>query len=183
MKDGPARLLLWSLATFHTAFFFAAFVAALYLNGSIADLLASLNTLVGTAVYLVLWATTWWTTRQAWRALKWERLDDPLDVTALLGMGTLYGGINGMLFLSVIALVAIPVGLAAIIVEALGLGRMEDMAGLVAAGFFSLIVLGIAEVVAFGIGALVGLLFAIVDGALLRIAWRLAAALWYTLPP
>ena len=98
-------------------------------------------------------------------------------------MGTLYGGINGMLFLSVIALVAIPVGLAAIIVEALRLGRMEDMAGLVAAGFFSLIVLGIAEVVAFGIGALVGLLFAIVDGALLRIAWRLAAALWYTLPP
>ena len=181
MKATPARLLLWSLATFHTAFFFAAFVAALYLNGSIADLLASLNTLVGTAVYLLLWATTWWTTRQAWRALKWERLDDPLDVTALLGMGTLYGGINGMLFLSVIALVAIPVGLAAIIVEAIRLGRLEDMAGLVAAGFFSLIVLAIAEVVAFGIGALVGLLFAIVDGVLLHIAWWLAAL--YQAPP
>ena len=28
MKADPARLLLWSLATFHTAFFFAVFVAS-----------------------------------------------------------------------------------------------------------------------------------------------------------
>ena len=166
------RLLVWALGTFHTTFFFALFVAALYLNGAIATLLAALNTLLGSAVYALLWTTTWLTTRGAWRALHWQSLEDPLDVPRLLATATLFGGLNGVLFLSVLALVGIPIVLGAVAVQAVQQGRPEQLAQLIPATVLLLFALAIAEVVAFVLGAFVGLLFAIVDGLLLSAATR-----------
>lgn len=169
-----ARLLVWGLSTFHTALFFAVFVAVLYLNGGLGNLLASLNTLIGSAVYALLWFTTWLTTRGAWRALNWRAFDEPLDVLRLLGTATIFGGVNGMLFLSCLAVVAIPVALAAVAVQAVQSGRPEQAAQLIPASILLVFALAIAEGVAFVLGAFVGLLFAVVDGLLIAGAGKIA---------
>ena len=65
--DGPATpppLLVWTLAAFHTATLVALAVAALHLAGRLGALLAGLDTAVGAAAYLYLWAVTWWTNRR-----------------------------------------------------------------------------------------------------------------------
>ena len=41
------RLIVWGLASFHTAFFMALLAMLLYLGGGLGTLLGSLNTLVG----------------------------------------------------------------------------------------------------------------------------------------
>lgn len=139
----PARLLIWSLATFHTAFFFAVLVVLLYLSGQLRNLLASLNTLVGTAVYGVLWITTWWCTHRAYQQLRWIELATPLNFLELIGVAIKWGAVNGVFFLI----------LASILLA------MITIVGIP----FAIVALIIGSPIALLIGALVGFLFALID--------------------
>ncbi len=172
------RLLEWSLATFHTSFFFAVLILIAYLGGGLASLLASLNTLVGTAIFLVFWAITWFCTRRAIRSV--VKSDQLLPIgsneirTAFLH-GPLWGAVNGVVFLLVLA---ISTTIYAIFYALLNASRVESpeaLAGsLIAVVFILPFALGFGTPIAFIVGAVFGFLFALIDGMLIGAAQALA---------
>lgn len=151
MDDDP--LVVWSLATFHTALLVAVLVTGLYLVGSLGDLLSGLDTVVGLALYCCLWASTWWTTG-GWL----EGLGDDADLPATVGNGAKWGGVDGVLFFWAIFAIAV--------VPAFGfhVGAIPIL----------LIVLGVGSLFALGIGGFVGCVFALLDMAAFRVANRVA---------
>ncbi|WP_276281792.1 hypothetical protein [Halorussus caseinilyticus] len=151
--DDP--LVVWALASFHTAALVAVLVAALYLAGPLGDLLGGLDTLVGLALYLALWASTWWTTRRALREVA-----DDTDASAftVVGVGGKWGGVNGVLFLwALLVVVAVPVA--------------DPTLGAV---FYFLVFAGIGSLLALGVGGIVGVAFVAFDLALFRVASSLS---------
>ena len=60
----------WGLATFHTVSFVAVVVVGLHGRGSLAAALGRLDTALGVASFLGLWALTWTATRAGLRALE-----------------------------------------------------------------------------------------------------------------
>ena len=154
-------LLEWSLAAFHTAFLFAGLLALLYAGGNLGTLLASLNTLLGLGLFSVLWFLTWWSTRRAARGIEWTALERPSVLARRLGRVALWGGVNGALFFAVL-LSLIVANAAAAIVQ-----------GRASAGDFVAVIAfegGAGSAAAFIIGAVVALLFLLIDGALLGLA-------------
>jgi hypothetical protein len=118
----------------------------LHQSGGLSIGLASLNTMVGLAIFGVLWLTTWWSTRALTRAAR--------SNWSWLGLGMVWGGVNGALFIvgtfAVVLLVELPVQ---------GPGLLLAVGAVV----FPL-------VIAFGVGAVVGLVFAALDLVLIQIA-------------
>ena len=169
MPDHPRlrSLLEWSLAAFHAGFLFASLVALLYAGGGLGQLLGSLNTLSGVALYAAFWLGTWWTTRRAARGLDWSALDRPVALVGRLGRLALWGGINGLLLFAVVF--AVIVGNTLLLVMT-GNARIVDMTS------FAVTVGAVGAVVAFVIGAVAGVLFAVVDGVLLALAGWLVPA-------
>lgn len=143
-------LVTWTLATFHTSAFLLVALLFLYSQGVLHQVLQGLSTAVGLALFAALWGLTYATTDQALSGLE--------DDDAFIGRGLRWGGVNGVLFLWVLVLVQ---------GTALVLAGLRDPLG---ALLFGLIFLAIGSIVAFGVGALVGLIFANVDLALLALA-------------
>ena len=154
-------LLEWSLAAFHTAFLFAGLMALLYAGGNLGALLASLNTVLGLGLFSVLWFLTWWSTRRATRGIEWTALEHSTALARRVGRVALWGGVNGALFFAVLLSLIIANAAVAIVQEHAFVG---DLVALVAFDG------GVGMVAAFIIGAIVALLFALIDGALLRLA-------------
>lgn len=152
-------LVVWALASFHTAGLTALLVVGLYLAGPLGDLLAGLDTLVGLGLYLALWVGTWWTTRRTLRAVA----DAGTDASAFVavGAGAKWAGVNGALFFWVLL-----AGFAALNVPRESGALFEALPFLLVAGV-------VGSVLATGVGGIVGVLFAVLDLALVRAARRL----------
>jgi hypothetical protein len=150
MRVSPLRL--WSLTTFHTASFVAAAVIGLHLRGALLAALGRLDTSLGVASFLALWALTWTATRAALRALESDD-DDHMSGSIVMRL-TVAGGWNGIGIFGVLAVVFL-FNLAA--------------RGTPTSTFVPLVVLGVAigGSLAFTIGAVVGFAYGIVDAALL----------------
>lgn len=160
-------LMEWSLAAFHAGFLVAGLVALLYATGGLGELLGGLNTLLGLGLFGVFWLTTWWTTRRAARGVAWVALERPVALAGLVWRVAVWAGVNGVLF--VLALLGF-VGVYALATILAGRGSAGDTLSVFA---FSG---AIALAVAFVAGAVVGLLFALIDGALLVVARWVAPA-------
>ncbi len=135
--------------TFHTAFFVLTLVFLLYLSGNLGAILGSLNTLAGFALFLLLWGIAAWSTGKALDGIigKDRReaalFEGGLKFGRALLLAMLWGGVTGALFAGVILLT-----------EAIfALGIL----------LYGLVILPVA----FLLGALVGLLLALLDGLLL----------------
>ncbi len=150
------RLLEWSLGSFHTCFFVLTLVILLYTRGVLGELLGSLNTLIGFALFAALWCTTLWCTRRALRAIALRQgrtapiLSDPLD---LWTASILWGGVNGALFFLILILfILIP--------------SLASPASLLGLPVYLLIGVSLAAVV----GGAAGLSLALLDSLLLAFA-------------
>lgn len=144
----------WAFATFHAAALVVALVVVAHVTGPLGDLLGGLDTLVGLALFVVLWATTWWTNRR-WLAGVRLRVGERPPTRALVSGGLRWGGANGVLFLWSVFLLAV--------LPAFGF-QVVPLAIIATAG----------TVLATVVGALLGGLFAALDAALLRIAGTFA---------
>jgi hypothetical protein len=142
----------WSLATFHTVSFVAALVAGVHVRGSLAAALGRLDTTLGVASFLGLWALTWTATRAGLRALEFDDDRGPASMVMRL---TIAGGWNG-----------IGIFAALIVVFLFNLASR----GTPALTFVPLLFLGVSigGSLAFTIGAVVGFVYGLVDAALLR---------------
>ncbi len=168
----PTRLVEWTLGTFHTSLFFALFTTLLYLAGSLGNLLASLNTLIGIAVFLFLWLTTWWSTRQVVRRIfgTADLSDTSFRIRprqALL-LALYWGGLNGLLFFLplflLFVLVLLAVNASPDFVRMLTTGDWSTIAAIL--GFW-LFAGALGSIIAFVVGALAGVAFALLDLVLL----------------
>jgi hypothetical protein len=157
-------LLEWSLAAFHAGFLFAGVVALLYAGGGLGELLGSLNTLLGLGLYALFWASTWWTTRQATRGIAWGALRDPWAPLDHFWRVVVWAGVNGLLLFGAVFVVIVTNALATALAGRALLGAMTSFV-------FAVGVLGTA--VAFAIGAVAGIVFLLLDSALLALANRL----------
>ncbi|WP_254543181.1 hypothetical protein [Halomarina pelagica] len=149
-EHAPDSLLVWALGAFHAAFLVASLVALLHVTLSLGDLLRGLDTATGLALYLVLWATTWWTARAV---LARATVGESVDRLALVKRGVLWGGVAGVCFLLALVLVVLA-------------PRLLVEGEFVALG----LVTGIGVVIALVVGGLVGGLFALLDLLLFRLA-------------
>lgn len=162
-------LLTWSLATFHTAFFVVALVTALYWLGPLGELLGSLNTLIGYALFGILWLSTWWTTRRTLRRV--ARLYQapsfsemilgseapPLFTVDFFSQAVWWGGVNGAVFFLFI--------LGGLLLDLLARLLANPGEGV---GLLYLVFLGLIGFVVAGIvGAVVGFVLAVIDALLL----------------
>lgn len=143
----PDPLVVWALASFHAGFLVAGLVTLIHAFGSLGDLLAGLNTAVGLALYLVLWATTWWTTRKVLT----QTAIETAPVSSILKRGLLWGGVNGVGFLLGIVLIALAP-------QFLFEGEFVPL----------LFITGIGSVFALVLGAIIGCLFGVFDVLLFR---------------
>ncbi|WP_136600674.1 hypothetical protein [Salinigranum halophilum] len=148
-REGDAALSAWALATFHAATLLLVplTLAHVVAPDALGDLLAGLDTLVGLALFLVLWGATWWTNRRYLAACAFA------DAGRTLAVGARWGAVTGLPLLGcvvVAAFVATNPTFAALVLVAGGL-------------------------VAPLVGAVVGALFAAFDVALDRAAAALVS--------
>lgn len=152
--DESESLIVWSLGAFHAATLVAVLVALGHTAGALGDLLGGLNTVVGLALYLLLWGLSWGATRSVLARVPPATIETG-GVGAAVAWGALGGAGAGMAFLVGVVLVAI--------IPAL-LGGIEPLS--------VVLILLIGGTVAAVVGAIVGGLFALVDVALFRLAVR-----------
>ena len=158
------RLLEWGLGTFHASFFILALLVFLFARRALGELLGSLNTLAGFALFGVLWYTTLFSTRRAMRALRqkqgdaWDVFGHSVDAWELVFLGAFWGGVNGVLFFLALLLFAV---FFLILPEA---GGSPD--ALVALPFYGLLGSGVAAI----LGGIAGFLLAMIDVLLLVIS-------------
>ena len=160
---GAARLIVWALATFHASAFVLVLVLVLYSRGALSGILGGLNTLVGFAIFLALWATTWYATRRALETLSWAEAGASGGEAVFVRRALRWGGVNGVLFLAVLGCAQ------------LALALVQALSG---AGQF--VPFGIAFAVlgapfAFVFGAFVGVVLATLDLVLLSAARRIVS--------
>lgn len=146
-------LLVWALAAFHAALLVAVAVAGLYAAGVAGDALAGLDTAVGAAAYLYLWAVTWWTNRSMLHGLEIDLLTGEPWMGDLGSMAAKWGAIAGVS-------VFLPVLLLGVVVL-VGAGGLEALPFLAVGG-------AIGALLAAGLGVLVGVAFAAIDLTLIR---------------
>lgn len=161
------RLLAWAMATFHTVFFFLLFVILVYLSGNLGQLLSSLNTLVGVAIFVLLWLTTAFCTGHVVQSVEPAALEHPFAsfnvIKRVMVKSAFWGGVNGFIFLIGLLLILAIVLLTAIIPVLFS----PEVIGLVASvGFFT----SIASVIALILGGVVGIVFSMLDFVILGIA-------------
>lgn len=154
--DDPDPLLGWCLAAYHTALFTLVPVVGLHWTGALGDLLGGLSTTVGLALYLLLWATTWWTNRRLLATTPFERS----AWREILTGGAKWGGVTGSCFLLELVVVAV----AQVAVDG-GFG-VPDVASVLPLLLF--LALGVA--IAFVVGAVVGVVQAALDLVALGVA-------------
>jgi hypothetical protein len=160
------QLIIWAFATFHAVLFLTVLLLFLYLGGSLGQFLSALNTLVGLGLFAALWLTTWYTTREGWRRLQWDISRTP-NYARMLGLGMIWGGVNGTMFLGVLDL---------LFIGGLVLSALQSQAGrpigeaLYDLGAGPLFAVCVGTPVAFVVGAAAGLLLAGIDALMVAIA-------------
>lgn len=150
----PGTLLVWCLATFHAALLVSLLVGGLYLADVAGDVLAGLETAVGVASYLYLWAVTWWTNRRWLERVGPAVASGRPALRPAVGEAVKWGGFTGLLFFAGLLVV----GGGVVIFTTPGAVLLVALAGLV------------GVVASFAVGAAVGALFAAVDVLLARAA-------------
>lgn len=148
----------WVLGTFHSATLVALLVRFAYPGGGLQFPLSSLNTLAGLALYLVLWATTLFTTKRALAGLDWLS-DRPTEMGAFYGRALRWGAANGLVFFVVI-------GIAQFVNVVAAGGALTIQAVM----FGTLFVASFGSAVASVIGGLIGVALGALDIAALRVA-------------
>jgi uncharacterized integral membrane protein len=146
-RAGADPLLAWGLASFHAAVLLVVplWLAHVVAPVAVGDLIGGLDTLVGVALYLVLWGSTWWSNRRYLAASAFE------GSVRTLKSGAKWGAVTGLPLLGGVVL-----------------------AVLVATNpTFAAFLLVAGTVVAPLVGAVVGALFAGVDVVLVRLAGTL----------
>lgn len=200
--DGdPDPLAVLAAGTFHVALLVVVAVVALQSVGNLGGALVGLGTLPGAAVYLVLWAVGWWTTRRAVGEVVGRRNvgggggvggGDPEgggDEGGAGGEGGASGGDGGesggeggkvrsnLLVAAVVA--GARWGAAAAVAFFLAVGGVAALALVLDApaevGVLVLLV-GIGAVVAAVVGSVVGVVLALLDVVLLGVAVRVVRA-------
>jgi hypothetical protein len=157
-------LVTWALATFHTTLFVLLAITVLYGQGRFGATLASLNTLLGLGLFVVLWTSTYLTTRRA--LVKADLLTGDFDRVEFVRRALRYGAVNGVVFLAVLAAALIVGSMAA---TPAGGNRLGVLA-------VAVIAVPIAAAVATVVGAIVGVTLGAIDLALIAVARRIAGA-------
>jgi hypothetical protein len=172
MSPRGEGVLVWGLATFHASTFVLVAVLLIYRGGGLGQALEGLNTLLGLALFVALWTTTYVATRNALRGLG-IAMPSAIDDVAFTRRAIRWGALNGLMFLGVLVLV-VPGGYALThlgdIAQALTGPTVLQSAAFVAGG------LVIASALALVIGAIVGLLFSGIDLILLGLATRIVTS-------
>ena len=169
-KTQPSnQLIIWAFASFHAVLFLAVLFLFLYLGSSLGRVLSALNTLVGFGLFGALWLTTWYTTREGWRRLQWDISQSP-DYARMLGLGLIWGGVNGMMFLGVLDLLFIGGLVLRVLQSQAGRPIGEALFDLGAGPVFAVCV---GTPVAFVVGAAAGLLLAGIDALMIAMATAL----------
>ena len=151
---GRSPLRLWSLTTFHTVSFVAAAVLGLHIRGALLTALGRLDTSLGVASFLALWALTWYATRAGVRQMG-PGIDAASSATIVFST-TVAGGLNGVGILAIVAVLAVMSAVSNGVARALGALPV----------LFLFVVIG--GVLAFTIGSVVGLIYGLVDALLLK---------------
>jgi hypothetical protein len=157
-SEDRSRLADWAVGTYHATAFVLVLLVVLYRAGGLGTSLETLNTFLGLAFFGVLWLTTWLTTRQMLRSAS------PVSPLRWLGIGLVWGALNGVLFLAgVFALLFLTQ------LPSTGFGSVQQVA-----------FVPIPAAIAFFVGAIVGLALAAIDLVLLEAAagvtWWIARA-------
>lgn len=169
-----SRLVEWSLATFHTAFFFALIFALLYVSGALAGLLASLNTLIGIGIYAVFWVPTWYCTHRAFSSLqRADGIERPTFVDFIL-LGSKWGAVDGFLIYVLVVIFGSAFAILFLLWAVVnGAAELEPAPLLL----YGTIVVVVGLPFAFVIGGIIGIVFGIIDAILAAIAFRIFNAL------
>lgn len=152
-KQDP--LIGWGLSAFHAATLVVVLVTLLYLWVPIGELLGGLQTVVGLALYLALWATTWWTNRRWLRETRLMVDSTSPNRSSFIRTSFRWGGVTGLGFFI------------ALVILALAPQTVPN-------SLFPVLIVLIGVIVAFAIGGIIGCIFAFTDLALLKIAERIA---------
>jgi hypothetical protein len=151
--DDTFQLEICSLATFHTVSFMLSLVIGVHLSGSLVPVLKQLDTRTGFGFVLILWAITWFATRAGLRRMR-VRVQDASVATVVSSM-TIAGGWNGVgIWVALIA------GYAIVALVSHESPRLPFL--------FLASVLG--GLLAFTVGATVGLVYGITDALLVRLS-------------
>jgi hypothetical protein len=145
-------LKVWSLSTFHTTCFIVIVALGLHLHGTLPDTLRQLDTALGFAAFIILWAVTCaatsWGVRYAARP---AQSADPLAFSIAIS-----GGWNGVAIFAV---------LFAVFTVRVAMAGSYPLAGIPV--LFLGVVVG--SLLAFTIGTMVGLVFGLIDTVLIRV--------------
>ena len=152
------KLLTWSLATFHTTVFVLAIVLFAYSGGGLGQALSALNTFVGLALFVALWATTYVTTGRALDGL--DIVGSTRDRERYGRRVFRFGAANGMAFLAIL-------GVGALVTAVANTRPGQVGSGILFPGLF---IAPIALVVSGAVGGTVGVLFGLIDRAMFALA-------------
>lgn len=152
------KLVTWSLATFHATVFVLAIVLFAYSRGAVGPALSGLNTFAGLGLFVALWATTYFTTAKALQGV--DLIGPARDSTSYGRRAFRWGAANGMLFVAVLGVVALVAAVANTRSGQLGSGILLPV----------LFIAPIALVASAAVGAMVGVLFGIIDLGLFALA-------------
>lgn len=152
--EAPDNLLVAALATFHTVALVVLGVLGLVVGGSVGDILSALSTELGFVLFLALWAVVAWSHRRLFRALSLS--ETPLS--RLVRPGLTWGAITGWSFFVVLFLVVVGESL----VSSLLGGGLDPLGDIVVVGG---VLFGLGSVLSVVVGAVVGLVGATVDRA------------------
>ncbi|MDP9320044.1 MAG: hypothetical protein M3P16_02980 [Chloroflexota bacterium] len=152
----------WALGTFHTSVVGIALLLLVYPGGGLSVALGGLSTISDLALFGALWSTTVYSTGRATRGLRLLGADRAAS-GAFYRRALRWGAANGVLFF--VALVVIVVTNAVVTAPpgapSVQIGAILPIAALE---------VGLGTMVAFAIGALLGLVLATLDLVALRIA-------------
>lgn len=160
------RLLAHSLSAFHTIALMVLLLAYEHRSNGLGSALGSLGTAAGVALYLVLWATTSWTTAGALRFFPLAEAKAQSWV-AFLRLAVIEGSVNGVAFLWALVLV---VTFKTFLTNPHAILLGAALLSLIATLFFTSIVAGL-------VGAVIGLVFGLVDRCLLSVGLTVARKL------
>jgi hypothetical protein len=151
-------LVTWSLATFHATVFVLAIVLFAYSRGAVGPALSGLNTFAGLGLFVALWATTSFTTARALNGV--DLIGPARDSTSYGRRAFRWGAANGMAFVAVLGIVALVVAVANTRPGQVGMGILLP----------ALFITPVALVVSAAVGGAVGVLFGLIDLALIALA-------------
>lgn len=164
LEDGQdRRLATWGAATFHVVLVITSVALGLYQLGALGDTLSILDTGSGLALFLVLWCSTWWSTRRATAEISAGNLQGQ-ELLRIFVRGPLWGGLNGVLFFLALA---VPVVIYLFVSKLSPAAGMSDSIPALLSGAITLLVAG--SFLALVIGSVIGLFFVAIDLALLRV--------------